>query len=133
MLDSMRFVLEANYLSNQRGNRRIVPSNLNFVTVDSVYSVLQVGSGNGIGVNGVGGITLEGKVNAWKLVKDSVRKSFWVSWNINTNLGHYDITMNVSASGNATATISGLQAGKLNYDGTLVRLSETRVYQGRAL
>jgi hypothetical protein len=131
MIDSMAFVLEANYVGNQAGNRRMVLSNLNFVAVDSLYSVFQVGSNSGLGANGIGGITLEGKVTGWKVVKDSVRKSFFVRWGINTNLGHYDISMNVSARGNASASISGIQAGTLVYDGYLVKLSESRVYQGR--
>lgn len=131
LLDSMQFVLEANYLDNQRGYRVIVPASLNFIKVDSSYAVLQVGRNTGMGTNGVGGTTAEGKVSRYLVKKNDKKKSFDVTMNIMTNLGSYDVLMNVNADGRARATISGIYPGKLIYEGDIVSLDDTRTYQGR--
>lgn len=131
LLDSMQFVLEANYLDNQRGYRIIVPTSLNFIKVDSSYAVLQIGRNTGMGSNGVGGTTAEGKLSRYQVNKNEKKKTFDVTMNIMTNLGSYDVLMNVNADGRARATISGIYPGKLIYEGDIVSLEETRTYQGR--
>lgn len=133
MLDSMSFVLEAYNLRDAWGNMAIVPSTLNFIMVDSSIAVIQIGSNSRIGPNGVGGVTAKGTVSGWRLQKNSKHKSFTVFMTITTPIGIYDVNMFVSANGKATATISGLSRGKLIYDGDLVPLSESRVYEGRSL
>lgn len=133
LLDSMNFVLEAEYLNNQRGYRVIVPSSLNFIKVDSSNAVLQVGRNSGMGRNGVGGTTAEGRVSKYKVTKNEKKKSYNVVMSILSNLGNYDVFMNVTSDGSATATISGIYPGKLIYEGDIVSLDETRTYQGRTL
>ena len=133
MIENRQFVLEADYLSNAWGYRVIVPSTLNFIRVDSTKAVIQVGSNNGIGYNGVGGITTEGQISNWKVYKNDKRKNFTVSMTVMTPIGIYDVVMFVGADGNSTATISGLQPGKLIYDGQLVTPQETRVFKGTSV
>jgi hypothetical protein len=130
MIENRNFVLEANYLGNQRGNRIVVNSTFNFIRVDSIKAVIQVGSDTRLGYNGVGGITTEGEITGWKLDKNFKKKSFYLSMSVITNLGIYDIRMDVDASGNATAYLSGLQRGQLIYEGNLVPIEESRVYKG---
>jgi hypothetical protein len=133
LIDSMKFVLEANYLDNQRGNRIIVPTALNFIKVDSSDVVLQVGRNTGMGTNGVGGATAEGTISRYKVTKNDRNKSFDIVMNVSTNIGSYDVLMNVSSDGNARATISGMYPGKLVYEGDIVSLDESRIYKGRSL
>lgn len=133
LLDSMQFVLEAHYLNNQRGHRVIVPTSLNFIKVDSSNAVLQIGRNTGMGRNGVGGTTAEGTVSKYEVTKNEKNKTFDVTMNVNTNLGNYDIFMNVTSDGSARATISGNYPGKLTGEGDIVSLDDTRTYQGRTL
>jgi len=133
MLDSMQFVLEANTLRDVRGNVSNVSSTLNFIMVDSSTSVIQIGSNTRIGANGVGGVTAKGSVSKWQVSKNDKQKSFTVSWTLMSSIGIYDVTMFVSADGTANATLSGITPGRLYFDGNLVRLSQSRVYQGRSL
>lgn len=133
MIKNRQFVLEADYLSNARGYRIIVPSTLNFIRVDSTRAVIQVGSNNGIGYNGVGGITAEGQISNWKVYKNDKKKNFTVSMTVMTPIGIYDIVMYVGADGNSSATISGMHPGKLIYDGQLVAPDETRVFKGMSV
>ena len=125
-----QFILQADYRSNKYGYRLPVPSTLNFIMVDSAIAVIQTGSNTRVGFNGVGGITAEGRISKWKVVKDIKRKSFLITMNVSTSLGYYDIFINVSASGNASATISGTTSGKLIYHGRLLSFPESRVFQG---
>lgn len=131
LLDSMKFVLEADYLDNQRGNRVIVPNTLNFIMVDSNNAVLQIGRNSGIGRNGVGGTTAEGIISKYEVSKNEKRKTYDVRMNVNTNIGNYDVFMMVAADGSARATLSGLYPGKLVWDGDIVSLEETITFQGR--
>lgn len=133
MIDSMNFVLEANYLSNQYGRRIPVTSSLNFIMVDSTNAVLQTGRNNGIGYNGVGGVTAEGNISNWKVKKDEKHKSFFIQMDVMSNIGIYTVFMDVYSSGKATARLSGLGPGELIWDGYIVPNEETRTFKGRSL
>jgi hypothetical protein len=130
VLDNRQFVLEADFLDNLKGRRINVLSSLNFIQVDTTYSVIQIGSNNGIGYNGVGGITAEGKISNWKMEKNDKNKSIQVSMTVMTNIGIYDVFMDISADGDASAVISGLRPGRLRYDGKIVPLDESSVFKG---
>jgi len=132
LLDSQSFVLEAQTLGNREGERRPAPSNLNFIMVDSTHGVIQVGSTWRVGMNDVGGITLDGTITSWKLTKNPKNKTFDLFMTIITKIGTYDIFMTVGTSGNASATISGFTSSKLIFDGNLVSLEESGVYKGRS-
>jgi hypothetical protein len=133
MIDSMDFVLEANYLSNQYGYRVPVTSSLNFIMVDSTHAVLQTGRNSGMGYNGVGGVTAEGNISNWKVKKDDKHKSFFIQMDVMSNIGIYTVFLDVSSSGKATARLSGLWPGELVWDGYIVPNEETRTFKGRSL
>jgi len=133
MLDSMNFVLEATSLRNSRGSYSIVPSQLNFIMVDSSKAIIQVGSYTRMGANGVGGVTAKGSVSNWKLDKNDKRKSFTVSLSVMSPIGMYDVVMYISADGTASATLSGLQPGQLYFNGRVVPLTQSRVWEGRSI
>src|SRR6056297_1996752 len=65
ILESKEFVLEAHYLGNKYGQRIPVSSTINFIMVDSSEAVLQIGNTTGVGYNGLGGITTDGRITAW--------------------------------------------------------------------
>ncbi len=130
MLENKDFVLEADYLANQIGDRIPVSSTINFVSVDSANAVLQIGRNTGIGYNGVGGVTAQGNITRYKLNIDQKRKSFYLSFSVMTAIGSYDINMSVSADAYANATLTGIQSGQLIYTGYLVPLEKSRVYKG---
>jgi hypothetical protein len=130
IINSKCFVLEANFLSNQRGNRSFVNSLLNFIAIDTTSVTIQVGSNRGIGYNGVGGITTTGKILDWKLTTNEKSKSTYIRMSVMTSLGNYDISMDISADGNAYATLTGITYGQLNFDGKIVPKNESVVYKG---
>ena len=133
MLEYQRFVLEANYVGNQTGSRIPVSSLLNFIAVDSNKVVLQLGSHFGIGINGVGGVTVEGRVTKYEVKKTERKKgtSYYVIMYITSSAGLYDVSLNVSELGYTDATVRGNTSGQLRYTGELVPLSLSRVYKGQ--
>jgi hypothetical protein len=130
LITSRRFVLEANYLVNPMGERRSVTPVLNFIAIDSSYSYIQVGSNQGVGVNGAGGITAKGKVTNWKLGINEKARNYDVYLTISSNMGFYDISMSIDYSGYASASMTGLRSGKLQFDGNLIPIDSTRVFRG---
>jgi hypothetical protein len=130
VLNERGFVLEADFLINYYGYRFHVPSTINFIKVDSSKCVLQTGSDFRFGYNGVGGITAEGNIGSWKLEKNLKNLSYNLHFNVVTQIGNYDVFMTVTADNHAQATITGLTAGRLTWDGHLAALYNSRVYKG---
>lgn len=131
LLNAKSFVLEADYLQGTYGDRIPVLSNLNFIKVNESTGILQTGTSFGQGYNGVGGVTAEGNIDSWKVYKDAKRLSYTVHFSLITNIGHYDVLLNVSANTRATATITGLWPGKLTWDGHFVTIDNSRVFKGQ--
>lgn len=132
MLDNKDFVLESDFLQDRYGNRVFVNSTINFVAVDSAEAVIQVGSNRGLGPNGVGGVTAKGRISNWKLKEDK-KHNFTLAMNVMTAIGIYDLRFSISSSGRATARLTGLRSGNLTFDGELVPIEESSVYEGHSL
>lgn len=130
LLTDKRFVLEADFLQNQIGDRVPVASRINFIKIDRDRGVLQTGNDLRVGYNGVGGVTAEGIVGAYKISKDKKSLSYKVSFNLQTKLGTYNVFMTVNSENRATATISGTRSGKLTWDGHLMTLDNSKVFKG---
>ncbi len=133
MLENKSFVLEADFLLDRYGNRVFASSNINFISVDSATAVIQVGSNSRIGPNGVGGVTAKGRITQYELKENERRKIFSLALNVMTSLGIYDLRFLISPSGSTRATLTGLRRGQLTFEGDLVPLEESRVYEGQSL
>jgi hypothetical protein len=132
VLESKRFVLQADFLQNQYGERIDVTSILNFIKVDSLNGVLQTGfNSSNPGFNGVGGVTAEGRISQWKLVKNPKNMSYFLRFGMVTNIGVFDISMSVSADNSAHATLRGLTPGKLDFEGNLVIIENAGIFKGQ--
>lgn len=132
MMKINAFVLEADMLFDRYGQSMVVNSTLNFIVVDSLYGVIQVGDSFNIGRNGVGGVTVDGKVTNFEKKLNERKNSYHIDYTLQSSFGTYYVDMNVTSSGNADATIRGNFSGMLRFSGKLVHPSKTRVYQGTA-
>jgi hypothetical protein len=131
MVEYQRFVLEADRLRDRRGNTANVSSMINYIANDSINGVIQIGSDRYVGLNGVGGITLEGPVSNYEYKLDQKSGSYNVSYIVRSATGTYDVRMTVFPDGRADATITSNWPGRLNYLGYLVPPSQSKVYKGR--
>ena len=133
MLENKDFVLETNFLQDRYGFRVPVVSMINFVSVDSTQAVIQIGSNSRIGPNGVGGVTAKGDITKWELTENPKNKTFTLRMNVMTSIGIYDLFFDIGASGQSSALLTGLSAGRLTFDGNLVPHSKSSIYVGRSL
>ena len=130
LLKQKDFVLKAQYLQNRYGDRISVTPLLNFIKVEGETGVLQTGSTMGLGLNGVGGVTAEGRVGKWQLRPDEKRLIHTLQFSLLTNIGHYDVTITVRPDGNSRATISGIGNDKLTWEGEIEVSGNSRVFKG---
>ena len=131
MVHQQQFVLDADFLSDKYGQRVSVTPTINFVLVDSLVGTVQFGSAQEIGYNGVGGITVDGRVTKYEYsVIGKKEDSYSIRMILMSSLGTYDITLMVNSQGYTDAQIRGNWSGQLNYHGKLVPLTLSRVYKG---
>jgi hypothetical protein len=131
MVHQQQFVLEADYLSDKYGQRVPVTPTINFVLVDSLVGTVQFGSAQAVGYNGVGGVTVDGRITKYEYsVVGKKEDSYSIRLILMSSLGTYDITLMVNSQGYADAQIRGNWSGQLNYHGKLVPLTLSRVYKG---
>jgi hypothetical protein len=133
LIDTRRFILIADYIGNNTGNRILVNSTINFLKIDTSHCVIQIGSLDGIGYNGVGGVTAEGRISKFEMTQNKRGDSYNMRLTANTIIGTYDIVVFVNAYGNADATITGITSGALRYYGRIIPIENSRIYQGRSL
>ena len=130
MVEYQQFVLEAEQLRDSRGNQVQVSSMINFIASDSINGVIQIGENSYVGMNGVGGITVEGPMTNYKYTLNEKNGVYSVSFNIRSSMGNYDVRMSIFRDGRADATVSSTWPGQLNYSGYVVPPIQSRVYKG---
>ncbi len=131
MVNQQQFVLEADYLSDKYGQRVPVTPTINFVLVDSLVGTVQFGDAMAIGYNGVGGVTVDGRITKYEYsVIGKKEDSYSIRLILMSSIGTYDITLMVNSQGTADAQVRGNWSGQLNYHGKLVPLTLSRVYKG---
>jgi len=135
LVEERKFVLEADFLSNQSGNRVMVNNLLNFIIVDSSKIIIQTASTTGLGgPNGMGGVTTRGTITGFEVKKTGKNNAvYFIRLLANTTIGPYDILLHISPGSNTDATISGIRAGKLNYHGFIKPLEQSRVFKGMTI
>lgn len=125
------FLVTAEYLGDNYGNRIVVDSKVNFIIVDSTNVIIQTGSMNAMGYNGLGGLTTDGNITRYEVTRTGKdKKSYIITLMVMTTVGMYDILINVSPGGNATATLSGNSRGRLIYYGDIGAVKGARIYRG---
>ena len=131
MIEYHKFVLEADFLSDQYGHRIPVSSIINFIRIDSTECTLQLGSAYSVGYNGVGGTTVDGRVIKYEYNKTGKKgDNYLIKMTLMTSIGTYDVFLNATQEGFADANIRGNWSGQLNYHGKLVPLSLSKVFKG---
>jgi hypothetical protein len=130
LLKVRSFVLVADFLQDKYGNRVPVSGTLNFIKLNNPTGILQTGSDSSQGTNYVGGGTAEGTIRNFKINKDFKKLTYSVSFTLMTQIGIYDINMQISSNSSASATITGTFPGQLTWDGHIKTVGNARVFKG---
>ena len=134
LFEQKSFVIEANTVYSKKGRSFQMNSSINFVKLNEGTGVLQLAFNQIVGWNGVGGITLDGKVRNYKINKGDGSKMPSVQFDMNGTLGWGTVRISVNSSGNARATVDGGTSGdRITFSGQLVPLKESGTYQGQTL
>ena len=129
LMKKNNWVIEAHTVYNENQESFVMNPTTNFVAVEENKVTVQLGFNHIAGWNGIGGVTLEGVVNNYKV---NVQKN---AVNVRLNamgrgLGVVDLLIMVSPNGNARATISGNWGNRITFVGEMVPRDESRVYKG---
>ncbi|OHX68126.1 DUF4251 domain-containing protein [Flammeovirga pacifica] len=133
-IDSMAFVLEATQVYDRYGNMENVSSNINFVSVNGDMAVFQLGFDGLVGLNGVGGITMEGKISDYK-VKEEDNGRRTVSFNVMGPVMLARMQFSIDGNGNfANVKVrSQTENIELSFRGQVVPSKNSSVYEGMKL
>jgi len=130
IVESQKFVFEADQIMDRNGKTYPANSSINFIILDSNKVVFQLGSASMIGVNGVGGITIEGTVSSIKINRNEKNGYYYIIMKVESKLGFYDMQIDISPLGASRAKITTSNHKEIGYSGEIIPLAESRIHQG---
>ena len=124
------FVLEAHTLYNKRGYAKQVTDNLNFIAVEGDEAVLQLAFRGYGGPNGIGGITLSGRVSNIEYKTDKHGNQY-LNFNVMGAVLHADVYITLYGSNNtAEAQVNAVTtSGKLKFRGEILPTELSSFYK----
>ncbi|KXX70165.1 DUF4251 domain-containing protein [Flammeovirga sp. SJP92] len=133
-IDSGTFVLEATQVYDRYGNIENVNSTINFVKVVGNNAIFQLGFDGIVGLNGVGGITMEGKISNYEVEKmENGRVN--VSFNVQGPIMMASMSFTMDGEGNFANVKVRAQTEniELSFRGQIQPLNNSNVYEGMKL
>ena len=134
IIETKMFVLEAHTLFDKRGTSYNLNSTTNFVGFDGENSTIQLAFDQLIGWNGLGGLTVDGKIRTMEIKGKENQPQFTVNAAVqNRGGGLVTMLFRVSSDGNARVDMSGSFGEKVSFQGRIVSLVNSSVYKGTPL
>ncbi len=132
LVNNKRFVLEANIMYDKYGHQIRVNRMINFVAIDSSKAAFQFGSASNVGVNNLGGVTIEGPITKYNLKTTYTGKSPMYNLEILIMSRNDVITINMSITSlkNARAIVKNTRGDRLIYSGEIVEPEKSRTFKG---
>ena len=133
-LKSGRFVMKADQLRGRGGYMMSVNPTTNFVAVEGEEAYFQMASVSGVGFNGLGGVTLKGKITSFEMNQEKKHGGYTIMINTVGNGGNLTIVIKVNKTGDmATASVSSNHGSRIDMSGVLVPWTGTgaQIYKGR--
>lgn len=130
-LRSSQFILKADRVRGRGGSIINVNPRINFVSVQGEEVYVQLGSDTGIGYNGVGGVTLKGKVTGYSVEQDKKNGNYYILLNTLGTGGALTITIRVNVTGEmADAIVQTNWGSRVDFIGNVVPAGRLQVYKG---
>jgi len=131
VIESKQFVVEASQVYGNAGDVFNVMPSVNFFAIDSSYSTIQLSFVGIVGWNGVGGVTVDGRIDRFDLNDFVSGKPLALNGSINQRIGgNTQFTMYVYSSGMANVTVTGNWGSSITFQGRLFTLADSKVYKG---
>lgn len=133
-LRSGNFVLKADRLRGRGGSMINVDPTINFVAVQGKEAFVQVAPSSGFGLNGLGGVTLRGRITSMDVEQGKRHGSYNIVMNTLGQAGNLTIFMNVNKTGQlASASVKTNWGSWVELNGYVVPWAGagTRIHKGR--
>ncbi len=130
LFEKKSFVLEANTVYSEKRESFQMNPIINFIKLEKGKGVVQLAFNNITGWNGVGGITLSGRVRNYEIIKKEGNKLPSIKFEMVGNRGWSTIRLSVNASGYATASVDSMRGRRITFSGSLVTLEESDIFRG---
>lgn len=134
LVNERSFVIEANALYGRYMNRYEVIPSTNFVKVEGDIVTLQTAHGFSQGYNGLGGVTINGKITRYEIKESEKNHSLQIAMAFTSPaLGHCTLNMNIAADGTASARIRDNWGGRAVFSGEIISLDTSSVFEGMSI
>lgn len=134
LLQSKAWVIEAHTVFDRYNQSYQLNPTINFVGIKGEEGALQLGFNGLIGWNGVGGVTIDGKVTKYEVKEGKNNKNPTVNLRFQgRGMGSATIVVTVNSSGQATARVNGDFGERITFSGMIKSLEESSVYKGQSL
>ncbi|MEP0987426.1 DUF4251 domain-containing protein [Ekhidna sp.] len=128
LVQNKSFALEADLLQSRYATFNVIQDN-NFIKVEGDEIIIQTANFNRIGWNGLGGITVRGKIIDYDVSENKKRMN--VSITASTfELGNVNINLSLGKNGNATANLTGNFGLRTTFIGDIAALNRLDQFQG---
>ncbi len=131
-VDNKTYVLEAQQVYNKAGEMFQLSPSTNFVHINGDQAIVQLSFNGLVGWNGVGGITIKGKISNYKVDYENKNKPIYIRMTIQGNKGFQDITLWLSNSGKGEAEVLDYKGSKIKFTGDVVSLDDSHVFIGNS-
>lgn len=128
------WVIEAHTVFDRYNQSYQLNPTINFVGIKDEEGAIQLGFDGLIGWNGVGGVTIDGKITRYEINEGKQNSSPTVNLRFQgRGIGSAMINITVNSSGQATARVSGDFGGRITFSGILKSIENSSVYKGQSL
>lgn len=129
------FTMEADQVIFKHGETAFVASNTNFVSIDGNRAVVQTAFNIPVsGLNGLGGVTVEGSFSNYDLRKDK-KGNLFLSLNVmGTGISaRVDITLYNGSNQAIVNIVPNFHSNNITLKGIILPLDKSRVFKGSSL
>lgn len=133
-VESKNFIVEADRASFNRGRSVNVSSVTNFISVKDESAVIQISTLPGSGMNGVGGITVEGSLSGYE-IRTSKRGAMYITFDVMGPAVSANVTISLPKNGERVSVrINGnFNTSEIALNGTIMPTFESKVFQGTTI
>lgn len=129
-VENKTFVLEASQVFGKKGSQYQLSPSTNFVYINGDQAIVQLSFNGLVGWNGVGGITIKGKITKYEYSTEKKNKPIYIQLGIQGSEGFQDVTLWVSSSGNGEAQVTDMRGNRIRFTGKVLSLEDSKVYIG---
>lgn len=128
------FVIEGSQIQMRNGYNFFVNANTNFISLQGDQAVIQIASMQGGGLNGFGGITVNGTISN---VQYNVSKNGNIDYSFSVQGPQISATVDISLNHGSSTAYAAIQpnfnSNRMTMIGTLMPYSQSRIIRGASL